>query len=56
LFLKPFLFIAKHVGKKKAVENLDTVTLQQMIHTLLYAIKNTPEKNTIYEIKRIKGL
>jgi len=43
--LKPFLFIAKYAGKREAVENLDTVTLPQMIRVLLHAIKNPPEKN-----------
>lgn len=54
VLLKPFFFIAKHAGKKEAVKNLDTVSLQQMIHTLLYAIKNPPEKNAVYDVPKIK--
>jgi nucleoside-diphosphate-sugar epimerase len=56
VLLKPFLFIAKYAGKREAAENLDTVTLQQMIHTLLYAIKNPPEKNAVYDVQRIRSL
>jgi nucleoside-diphosphate-sugar epimerase len=55
VLLKPFLFIAKYAGKREAVENLDTVTIKQMIHTLVYAIKNPPEKNIIYDVQRIKS-
>jgi nucleoside-diphosphate-sugar epimerase len=56
VLLKPFLFIAKYAGKKEAAENLDTVTLQQMIHVLLYAINNPPEKNAVYDVQTIKSL
>jgi nucleoside-diphosphate-sugar epimerase len=56
VLLKPFLFIAKYAGKREAAENLDTVTLQQMIHTLLYAIKNPPQKNAVYDVQKIKSL
>jgi len=54
ILLKPFLFIAKYAGKREAVENLDTVTLPQMIRVLLHAIKNPPEKNAVYDVARIK--
>ena len=54
ILLKPFLFIAKYAGKKEAVENLDTVTLPQMIRVLLHAIKNPPEKNVVYDVAAIK--
>jgi hypothetical protein len=55
VLLKPFLFIAKYAGKREAAKNLDTVTLQQMIHTLLYAIKNPPEKNAVYDVQKIRS-
>jgi nucleoside-diphosphate-sugar epimerase len=55
ILLKPFLFIAKYAGKREAVENLDTVTLKQMIHTLVYAIENPPDKNIIYVVQGIKS-
>jgi nucleoside-diphosphate-sugar epimerase len=55
VLLKPFLFIAKYAGKKEAAENLDTVTIKQMIHALVYAIKNPPEKNIVYDVQRIKS-
>lgn len=54
LLLKPLLFIAKLAGKKEAVGNLDTVTLQQMIRALVHAIKNLPEKNVVYDVQKIK--
>lgn len=54
LLLKPFLFIAKYAGKREAVENLDTVTLKQMVHTLVYAAEHTPEQNIIYDVQKIK--
>ena len=54
VLLKPFFFMAKLAGKKEAAENLDTVTLQQMIRTLVYAVKNLPETNVVYDVKRIK--
>lgn len=54
ILLKPFLFIAKYAGKREAAINLDTVTLKQMIDTLLYAIKNPPEKNAVYDVPKIK--
>jgi len=54
ILLKPFLFIAKYAGKKEAVENLDTVTLPQMINILLYAIKNPPGRNAVYDVPAIK--
>jgi nucleoside-diphosphate-sugar epimerase len=55
VLLKPFLFIAKYAGKKEAVENLDTVTIKQMIHTLMHAIQNPPEKNVVYDVRSIKS-
>jgi len=55
VLLKPFLFIAKYAGKREAAGNLDTVTLQQMICTLLYAIKNPPERNVVYDVQKIKN-
>ena len=57
VLLKPFLFIAKFIpGKQEAVKQLDTVTIKQMINTLLHAIKNPPEKNVIYDVSKIKTL
>ncbi len=55
LLLRPFLFIAKYAGKREAAENLDTVSIKQMIHVLVHAIENPPEKNIIYDVRSIKG-
>ena len=54
ILLKPFLLLAKYAGKREAVENLDTVTLPQMINILLYAIKNPPGRNPVYDVPAIK--
>jgi len=54
ILLKPFLLLAKYAGKREAVENLDTVTLPQMINILLYAIKNPPGRNAVYDVHAIK--
>lgn len=54
VLLKPLFFVAKLAGKKEAAENLDTVTLQQMIRALVYAIKNLPATNIVYDVQRIK--
>jgi len=54
ILLKPFLLLAKYAGKREAVENLDTVTLPQMINILLYAIKNPPGRNAVYDVPAIK--
>lgn len=54
ILLQPLLFVAKYAGKKEAAENLSTVTLKQITNTLVYAIGNPPEKNTIYDVKKIK--
>jgi len=43
-----------YAGKREAVENLDTVTLPQMINILLYAIKNPPGRNAVYDVPAIK--
>ena len=55
ILLKPFLFVAKYAGKREAVENLNTVTLPQMIRVLLHAIKNPPGKNAVYDVAGIKS-
>jgi len=48
VLLKPFLFIAKFIpGKQEAAKQLDTVTITQIITTLLYAIKSQLQKNEI---------
>jgi nucleoside-diphosphate-sugar epimerase len=54
ILLQPLLFIAKYAGKSAAVDNLSTVTLKQIVNTLQYAINNPPEKNTIYDVRKIK--
>jgi len=54
IFLKPVLFIAKLAGKKEAVENFDTVTLQQMIRALVYAVNNPPVINAVYDVRKIR--
>lgn len=54
ILLKPLFFIAKLAGKKEAAENLDTVTLQQMIRALVYAVENQPATIVVYDVQRIK--
>jgi nucleoside-diphosphate-sugar epimerase len=57
LLLKPFYWIAKFIpSKREAAKQLDTVTIKQMIQTLVYAIKNQPVNNTVYDISKIKTL
>ena len=54
MLLKPLFFIAKLAGKKEAAENLDIVRLQQMVRALVYAIKNMPGTNVVYDVQKIK--
>ena len=54
ILLKPLFFIAKLAGKKEAAENLDTVTLQQMIRALVHAIKHLPATIAVYDVQKIK--
>lgn len=55
IILKPFFWLSKITGfKKEAAENLDTVTIQQMIDVLLYAVKTLPAAINIYNVKDIK--
>lgn len=57
VLLKPFYFIAKMIpSKREAAKQLDTVTIKQIISTLVYAIKNKPEKNKIYDVPEIKSM
>ena len=53
--LKPFYFIAKFIpSKREAAKQLDTVTIKQMMGTLIYAVKNPPLSNTVYDVAAIK--
>ena len=55
VLLKPFYWIAKLVpSKKEAARELDTVTIKQMIRTLVHAVKNQPADNTVYGVSKIK--
>ncbi len=55
ILLKPFFLIAKMIpSKKEAARQLDTVTIQQMIRTLMFAVKNQPLDNTVYDVQKIK--
>lgn len=57
LLLKPLYLIAKMIPpKREAARQLDTVTIKQMIATLVHAIKNPPEKIAIYNVPEIKKM
>jgi hypothetical protein len=56
VLLKPFYWIAKLIpSKREAAMQLDTVTIKQMIRTLMYAVKNRPAGNAVYEVSKIKN-
>ncbi len=47
-FIKTFSFYCKvYTRKREAVKQLDTVTIKQMINTLLFAIKNRRKKSNL---------
>ena len=57
LLLKPFYWLAKCIpSKREAAKQLGTVTIKQIIKTLLFAIKNQPQGNTVYDVSKIKTL
>ncbi len=57
LLLKPFYWLAKFIpSKREAAKQLGTVTIKQMIETIVYAIKNQPPVNTVYDVSKIKTL
>lgn len=57
LLLKPFYWLATFIpSKREAAKQLGTVTIKQMIETIVYAIKNLPPGNTIYDVSKIKTL
>lgn len=58
LLLKPFYLAARLIpAYREKAENLDTVTIRQMIATLLYAIDNPPvSNNRVYEVKEIQSM
>lgn len=57
VLLKPFYRIAKLIpSKREAARQLDTVSINQAICTLVYAIKNPPLSNAIYDVSKIKAL
>jgi nucleoside-diphosphate-sugar epimerase len=57
LLLKPFYWLAKFIPSKRvAAKELSTVTIKQMIETLVFAIKNQPGLNTIYDVSKMKAL
>lgn len=54
LLLKPFYWLAKFIpSKREAAKQLSTVTIKQMIETLVYAVKNLPPGNTVYDVSKI---
>ena len=56
VFLKPFYWIAKMIpSKREAATELDTVTIKQMIRTLVYAVKNQPAENAVYGVQKIRS-
>jgi len=55
VLLKPFFWFAKLIpSKREAARQLDTVTIKQMINTLVHAVKNQPVNNTVYDVAKIK--
>lgn len=55
LLLKPLYWLAKMIpATKEGATQLDTVTLNQIISVLMYAVKNTPEDIAIYNVREIK--
>ncbi len=57
LLLKPFYLIAKLIpSKREAAQQLDTVTIRQMINTLVHAVKNPEQRNTVYDVPKIKNI
>ncbi len=56
LLLKPFYFIAKQIpSKKEAAKQLDTVTIKQMIDSLVVAVKMQPAQNSIFDVPKIRN-
>jgi nucleoside-diphosphate-sugar epimerase len=51
VLLKPFYFIARLIpSKREAAQQLDTITIRQMINTLILATRHQPVKNCYYEV------
>lgn len=51
VLLKPFYLIARLIpSKKEAAAKLDTITIRQMISTLIFAARSLPGKNRYYEV------
>ena len=57
LLLKPLFFILKlFPSKRQAAIELNTVTIKQMINTLVTAVKSSPTQNTIYTVQKIRTM
>jgi nucleoside-diphosphate-sugar epimerase len=57
ILLKPLYAIAKLLpSKREAARQLSTVTIKQVVDTLLFAIKNPPSKNFVYDTEKIKNI
>lgn len=58
LLLKPFYWVGRLIPSfKEKAEKLDTVTIQQMILALVYAIEHLPSSNCeIYEVRHIQSM
>lgn len=57
LVLKPFFWLSKITGfKKEAAKNLDTVTIQQTIDTLIHAVQTLPASVNVYNVPDIKKI
>jgi nucleoside-diphosphate-sugar epimerase len=57
LLLKPFYFIAKFIpSKREAAKQLDTITIKQMIDTLVHAVKDQPASIKVYDVQDIKSI
>ena len=57
LLLKPVYFILKLFPSTKATaNNLDTVTITQMVKALVNSIKNQPKENTVVDVQAMKKL
>jgi hypothetical protein len=57
ILLKPLYLIARLIpSQKEAAKQLDTVTIHQMISTLVLAARTQPVKNCYYEVADMQKL
>jgi nucleoside-diphosphate-sugar epimerase len=57
VLLKPFYLLAKLIpSKREAAKQLDTVSINQMIKTLVHAVKDQPVSTVVYDVADIKNI